>query len=353
MRADADLSETGSGRNLAPQFVEDAMRLPRRRFLHLAATAAALPATSRIARAQAYPARPIRLVIPFPPGGAFDAIGRPWAEKMKTLLGTIVVENIGGGGSSLGAAAVARAQPDGYTILLGGGGALVINPIASSRSPYDPIKDFEPISLLAIHTFALTVHPALPVRTLAELVDYARNNPGKLSYGSAGVGSLNHLTGELFKSLVGVPDIVHIPYRGAGPAMTDLISGHVPMIVPSMNGQLLEFHRAGKVRILAVTNPERLVGAPDLPTALEAGINGMVSQNLLGLLAPAGTPKPIVDQIAAATRACLADRSFQDQLVASGFELPPDSSPERMRRFVEGEIARWTPVIKAVGLKLD
>jgi tripartite-type tricarboxylate transporter receptor subunit TctC len=164
---------------------------------------------------------------------------------------------------------------------------------------------------------------------------------------------LNHLTAELFKSLIDIPGIVHVPYRGAGPAITDLISGHIPMAVPAMNGQALELHRAGKLRILAVTNPERLTGAPEIPTAVEAGIGGMISQNLVGILAPAGTPKAIIDQVAAATKTCLSERSYQEQLIASGFELPPDSSPERMRSFVEGEIARWTPVIKAVGLKLD
>jgi tripartite-type tricarboxylate transporter receptor subunit TctC len=329
------------------------MNLPRRRLLHLAAGAAVARSVVRRADAQTYPARPIRLVIPFPPGGAFDAIGRPWADRMKPLLGTVVVENIGGGGSSLGAAAVARAQPDGYTILLGGGGALVVNPVATSRPLYDPIKDFEPISILAVHAFAIAVHPSLPVRTLTELIEHARNNPGKLSYASAGVGSLNHLTFELFKSLADVPGIVHVPYRGAGPATADLVSGHIPIAIPSMNGQIHELHRARKVRILAVTNPERLTGAPELTTAVEAGLAGMISQNLVGILAPAGTPKTIIDQVAAVTKICLADRGYQEGLIASGFELPPDSSPERMRRFVEGEIARWTPVIKAVGLKLD
>jgi tripartite-type tricarboxylate transporter receptor subunit TctC len=329
------------------------MKFPRRRFLYLTAGAAALPAVSRIASAQAYPARPIRLVIPFPPGGAFDAIGRPWADKMKGLLGTVVVENVGGGGSSLGAAAVARAQPDGYTLLLGGGGALVVNPIATSRPLYDPLKDFEPISILALHAFALAVHPSVPARTLTELVDHARSNPGKVSYGSAGVGSLNHLTAELFKSLIDMPGLVHVPYRGAGPAITDLISGHIPMAVPGMNVQVLELHRAGKLRILAVTNPERLAGAPEIPTAIEGGIAGMISQNVVGLLAPAGTSKAIIDQVAAATKVCLSERSYQEQLVASGFEIPADSSPERMRRVFETEITRWTPVIKAVGLKLD
>lgn len=300
-----------------------------------------------------YPDRPIRLVIPFPPGGSFDAVGRSWADRMKPLLGTVVIENQGGGGSSLGAAAVARAQPDGYTILLGGGGALVINPIASSKPPYDPVRDFEPISLVFAHAFALSVNPSLPVRTLTELVAYARSNPGKTSYASAGAGSVNHLTGELLKSLTALPDIVHIPYRGAGPAITDLISGQVPMAIPSMNGQVLEFHRAGKLRVLAVTSPDRLKGAPDIPTAVEAGIPGMVSQNLVGLFAPRGTPKPIIEQISQATRTALSDPKYQQQLIEFGFEPAVDAGPDSLRRFVEEEIARWRPVIKAIGLKLD
>jgi tripartite-type tricarboxylate transporter receptor subunit TctC len=325
----------------------------RRDFLRLAAGAAVLPALANAGRAQAYPSRPIRLVIPFVPGGAFDAIGRPWADKMKARLGTVVVENIGGGGSSLGAAAVARAQPDGHTILLGGGGALVVNPLATNRPLYDPLKDFDPIGMLAVHAFAISVHPALPVRTLAELVESARRDPAKWSYGSAGVGSLNHLTFEMFKSLAGVPGIVHVPYRGAGPATADVVSGHIPIAIPSMNGQIYELHRANKVRILAVTSPDRLRGAPEVITAVEAGLPGMISQNLVGLLAPAGTPRAIIDQLNLATRACLEDRGFQDQLIASGFELPSDSSPERMRSLVESEIARWTPIIRSVELKLD
>jgi tripartite-type tricarboxylate transporter receptor subunit TctC len=186
----------------------------RRRDL-LALSLAALPMALRPAAAQSkYPERPIRLVIPFPPGGVYDAVGRPWADRVKPTLGTVVVENIGGAGGALGAAAVARAPSDGYTLLLGGGGALVLTPIASSRPPFDPVRDFEPIALLVTTGLAIVVHPALPVKTLAELIDYARSNPGKLSYGSAGVGSMNQLAGELFKSLSGAADIVHVPYKG-------------------------------------------------------------------------------------------------------------------------------------------
>ncbi len=192
----------------------------RRDFFALGVAAlAARSLTLQPALAQSkYPDRPIRLVIPFPPGGGYDAVGRPWAEKMKSVLGTVVVENQGGGGSSLGAAAVARARPDGYTILLGGSSTHITEAILKSRPLYDPLKELEPISNVVVSVFALAIHPAVPARTLREFIDYAKANPGKLSYGHAGVGSLNHLTGELLKSLAGTPDIVHVPYRGSGPA---------------------------------------------------------------------------------------------------------------------------------------
>jgi tripartite-type tricarboxylate transporter receptor subunit TctC len=313
-----------------------------------------IPATAMgLARAQGkYPERPIRLVVPYAPGGVFDAVGRPWAERMKAGLGTVVVENVGGAGGALGAAAVARAQPDGYTLLLGGGGAMVINPIALSRTPYDPMKDFEPVAILVVTGLALVVNPSVPAQSLGELIAYAKANPGKLSYGSAGVGTVNHLAGELFKSLTGT-DLVHVPYKGAGPAVTDTISGQIPMVVANVTGQLIGLHRAGKLRIIAVTSPKRLAAAPDIPTAVEAGVPGMVSQNFIGLFAPAKTPKSIVEQIAQATRAAMADQDYQKMLLASGFEAELDSTPDKTRRFVEEDIGRWTPVIRSIGLKLD
>src|SRR3954449_496669 len=192
------------------------MKLPRRQFLHLIAGTAVFPTISRIARAQAYPSRPIRLVIPFPPGGAFDAVGRPWAERVKPLLDAVVVENMGGGGSSIGAPAVARARPDGYTILLGGTQTLVNEALLKSRPLYDPMKDLDPIASVAANSLCIAVHPSVPVHTLEELIAYAKANPGKLSYGHSGVGSIQHLAGELFKSLTGIPDIVQVPYRGTG-----------------------------------------------------------------------------------------------------------------------------------------
>jgi tripartite-type tricarboxylate transporter receptor subunit TctC len=300
-----------------------------------------------------YPERPIRLVIPFTPGGVNDTIGRPWAQKMKSLIGTVVVENIGGAGSSLGASVVAHAAPDGYTLLQGGAGSHVINPVATDHPLYDPIKDFAPITILGVTGLAIAVNPALPVASLTELIAYERANPGKLSYGSAGVGSMTHLTGELLKSLMHAGDIVHIPYKGGGALITDLISGQIPMIMQSVTGQVIALHQSGKLRMLAVTSPARLVAAPDIPTAVEAGLPGMVSQNFIGLFAPARTPSAIVQQIAQATRTAMADSDFQQAFIASGFEPYVDSSPEKAARFVEDEIIRWTPIIKAIGLKLE
>jgi tripartite-type tricarboxylate transporter receptor subunit TctC len=304
--------------------------------LGLAALSAPLVMPLRAGAQTKYPERPIRLVIPFPPGGVNDAVGRPWADKMKGLLGTVVIENVGGAGGAVGALAVARAQPDGYTLLLGSGGTQVIIPIASSQPQYDPVKAFETISLLGVTAVCIAVHPSVPVHTLQELIAYAKANPGKL-----------------FKVLSGTPDIVHIPYRGAGPALTDAISGHIPMITPNVTGQVIELNKTGKLRILAVTTLTRVAAAPDIPTAIEAGLPNMISQNFVALFAPAGTPRPIIEQVAQATRSGLSDRELQELFHQAAFEPRPDSGPEHARRFLDDEITRWSPIIKAIKLKLD
>jgi tripartite-type tricarboxylate transporter receptor subunit TctC len=329
------------------------MKLPRRKFLQLAAGAAALTASSRSAIAENYPTRPIRLVVPFPPGGAFDALGRPWAEKMKPLLGPVFVENIGGSGASLGAAAVARARPDGYTILLGGTLPHVNEALLKNRPLYDPVKDLDPIAAVAANFIGIAVNPSIPAQTLGEFIAYAKANPGKLSYGHAGIGSTNHLTGELFKLLAGTPEIVQVPYRGMGPAMTDAISGQVQMAVPGVTGQVLEFHRTGRLRLLAVSSPKRLAAAPEIPTAAEAGLAGLIVTASLGVLAPSGTPTDIIEQIAHATRSALAEPAYQQLLIEGGFEPILDSNPERFRQTLAADVALWAPVVKSLGLKID
>jgi tripartite-type tricarboxylate transporter receptor subunit TctC len=225
----------------------------------------------------AYPDHPIKLVVPFAPGGVYDAVARPWAEKAGAMLGTIVIENRGGGGGAVGAASVATAAPDGYTLLLRGAGPNVISPLTSATRPFDTLKDFQPIALVAKAGFAIVANPAVPAGNLTELVAYAKANPGKLSYATAGAGSGNHLTGELFKSIAGLPDIAHVPYKGAGPALADVIGGHVPLGTPTVNPQVLAMHRGGQVRVLAVTAPKRLASAPDIPTAQESGLTPVLT----------------------------------------------------------------------------
>src|SRR6516165_5220434 len=315
----------------------------------LAVLSAAMPAP----RALAYPDRAIRLVVPFSPGGATDVAGRLWAEKMKPSLGTVVTENRGGGGGVTGATEVARAQPDGHTFLFGNTSTQVLIPAIMHNPPYDPLKDFVGIYILCNAPTSIVVHESVPARNLQELIAYARANPGKLSYGSAGAGTLTNLAGELFKQLIGAPDIVHIPYKGSAPGVADLASGHIPMMTPNVGGPLIDFHRAGKVRILAVAAEERLRAAPDIPTAIEAGLPGMVAANLNGLFAPAGVAPAIVDQIAQATRKLMADEAFGRLLVASGFEPTAQSGPAQAQRLVAEELARWTPIMRATNFKME
>ena len=329
------------------------MEIPRRQFLHLVAGAAASSAASPTALAQAYPTRPIRLVVPFPPGGAFDALARPWADKIRPLLGTVFIDNIGGATGSLGAAQVARARPDGYTLLLGGTVIHTNEALLKTRPLYNPDEDLDPIMCLAVYALVIAVHPSVPATTLKELVAYAKTNPGKLSYGHVGVGSANHLAGELFKSLAGIPDVTPVPYRGGGPVIPDLISGHLPVGIVAVTGQSLGFHRVGNIRILAVTSAQPLSVAPEIPTMAQAGFPGLAYEASVGLLAPARTPKPIIEQIAKATRALLISPDYQKMLVDIGFNATPESNPEHFRRALAADVALWAPVVKSLDLRID
>ena len=298
--------------------------------------------------AQNYPERSIKLVVPFSPAGAADVMGRLWADGMKTLLGPVFLENQAGAGGVVGATAVARARPDGYTLMLSTGGPVFVAVVG--HVPYDPAKDFEPVSILGTTALTIVIHPSVPARDLKEFIDYAKANPGKLSYGSAGVGTMTHLAGGLFKSLTGT-DIVHVAYKGGGQLVADVVSGHIPMGMQNLTGLIIDLHRAGKVRMLATTGPARAVVAPEIPSAAEEGLPGMIARNFFGLFAPAGTPEAVVARIVDATRAAMADPGFRQKLVATGFEPYPDSTREAARRFVQEEVGRWAPVIQAIGSK--
>jgi tripartite-type tricarboxylate transporter receptor subunit TctC len=197
------------------------------------------------------------------------------------------------------------------------------------------------------------VHPSVPVKDLKEFVAYVKANPGKVSYGSAGHGSLNHLAGELFKIRAGLADLPHVPYRGAGPGLTDLLAGQIPALVPAMTNIVLEHHKAGKLRILAVTNARRMAAAPEIPTAVEQGYTDLVAPNFIGVFAPAGVPSDIVDTVSAANLKLLADKSYQDLLISGTFELEPLTSPAQYKQYVESELARWRPIVTAMGIKID
>jgi tripartite-type tricarboxylate transporter receptor subunit TctC len=329
------------------------MKIARRDFLQLAAGAAALPAASGLAIADTYPTRPIKLVLPFPPGGVFDIVGRPWADKVKTSLGTVFIENQPGAGGSLAAAAVAHADPDGYTIFLGSSSIHLTEMILRTKPLLDPNKELVTVSMVAITAFAIAIHPSVPAQNLKELIAYIKANSGKLSYGSSGAGTLNHLSGELLKSLAGITDLPHVPYRGAGPALADVIGGQIPMIIPAMTGQVLEFHRTGKLRLLATTSPARLPVAPEIPTAVEAGVPGLVAQQVLGIFAPAATPKEIIAKIAAANHAAMMDTAFQKSLIDQAVIPVTDWTPERFNQFMAEDVARWSPLVKAIGVRLD
>jgi tripartite-type tricarboxylate transporter receptor subunit TctC len=310
------------------------------------AATVALPAP-----AFAYPDRPIRLVVPFSPGGATDVAARLWADRMKAPLGTVIVENKGGGGGLIGATEVLRSSPDGYTFLFGNTSTQVLIPTIAEKPPYDPLKDFQAVYLLCNAPTSIVVHESVPAKTLKEFIAYAKANPTKLSYGTAGTGTLTHLAGELFKQLIGVPGITHIPYKGAAPGVADLASGHIPMMTPNVGGPLLEFHRTGKVRILAINSDKRLAAAPDIPTATEAGLPGMIAANFNGLFAPAGVPKPIIDRLGQLTKAMVAEKDVQQALLKSGFEPIDDSGPDAAQQVVASEVKRWTPVVKATKFK--
>jgi tripartite-type tricarboxylate transporter receptor subunit TctC len=237
--------------------------------------------------------------------------------------------------------------------LLGNAGNQVVIPLASTRPGYDSARDFRAIYRLVSNGLAFAVHPSLPVKDLGQLVAYGKANPGKLSYGSAGVGTTNQLAGEMFKLQAGLPDIVHVPYRGAAPATSDLLGGQLPMIVAVMTRQLLQLHESGKLRILAVTNERRMAGAPNIPTAIESGMPDLKFDGWFSLFAPKATPEPIISQLAQATRKIMSDASLLENYRAEVMEPDSDSSPEKAQQIVQQAVERLSPLIKSIQLKLE
>jgi len=297
--------------------------------------------------AQQFPTRPIRVVVPFPPSGVMDIVGRMWAQRVSPLIGTMVVENRPGAGGIIGAGEVVRAQPDGHTLLIGNTSTQVLNPAVMKSPPYDPARDFVSVDIIAVSTTAILAHPSMPARNVKELIAYAKANPGKVSYGSAGAGTLTHLAGEMFNQRTGLK-ILHVPYKGVGLAATDLVSGYIPLLMANVTGHFLSLRDAGKIRIIAVNGSERLKALPDVPTSNET-IKNMVAQLFVGVFAPAGTPRAVVNQVSQATRKALADPAFQKLLLDSGVEPVLDSSPEKAQRFVDQESERLVPLAKASG----
>src|SRR5690349_8925646 len=326
--------------------------LPRRQVLSLLSAAASWPGLCTVSLAQTFPSHPIRLIVPFPPGGVNDTVARPWAEKMRDQLGSIVIENVGGAGGAVGALAAARSAPDGYTLLFSPEGTLLVTPIASKRPAYD-WKSFEPVAVLVKSAVGFVVHPSAPFRTLNEVAAFAKAKSGSLSYATAGVGTSNHLAGELFKSLAGASDIVHVPYRGAGPALNGLVAGDVQFGAVVVTGNVLGLHRAKRLQLIAVSSRTRLQAQPDVPTAVEEGFANLIWEGFHGVFAPANTNTEIVRRLAEANHAVMAEKSFQRFLIDSGLEPESDSTPEEVRRIMASEVERWTPVIKGIGLQLE
>jgi tripartite-type tricarboxylate transporter receptor subunit TctC len=323
----------------------------RWKILLCAAVMFGLPGASVDARAQNFPNRAITLVIPFAPGGSTSIVGRVIADKMSELLGEkVVVDNRPGAGGTVGTKAVAKSDPDGYTILLGYTGTLAIGPSLYKNAGYDPRRDFAPIGLIGNAPNSLVVHPSFPAKTVAELIAYAKANPGKVNFGSAGAGTVSHITGEYFARSAGIT-LVNIPYKGTGPALTDLLGGHIPMAfapIPASHANV----SAGMLRALAVTSTTRSNLLPDVPTISESGLPAFDLSLYYGLVAPAGTPRPVIDKLNKELQAALASKEVKKQLGLDGTEITP-GTPEDYAAFIDKDEKKWSQLVKASGVEQE
>jgi tripartite-type tricarboxylate transporter receptor subunit TctC len=302
-----------------------------------------------VAHAGDYPARPITLIAPWPPGGAVDTLCRILAAKLSERLGkSVVVENRPGAGSVIGVAAAARALPDGYTLVMAGSAALATSVTIYKKLPYDPTKDFAPLAFIARIPFVLVVHPSLPVRSVPELIQLAKEKPGDLSYASGGPGSPHHLYTEMFKRVTG-SEMRHIPYKGSAPALSDVIAGHVPVMFGDIIASL-PLIREGKLRALGVTSLARVPSAPDIPTIAEAGIADFEAVGWVMIVAPAGTPQAVVEKLHAEFKAIVAMPDTRSLMIKLG-TIPLDSPPPaEQQSFIDSEIVRWAKVVQQAGI---
>jgi tripartite-type tricarboxylate transporter receptor subunit TctC len=304
-----------------------------------------------VAFAQAYPAKPVRVIVPFPPGQAADIFARMVAERLSVKWGQgVAVENRAGGGGIPGVMAAKQAAPDGHTILVGTSGTLGVNPNIYSSIPYDPLKDFLPASNIFIAPLVLVAHPGFAPNGVKELVAAAKEKPGSINFASAGPGTAQHMTGELFKSTAGI-DLVHVPYKGSGPGMTDLIAGQVPIMFDSLASALPHI-QSRRIKILAVTTAARVPQLPEVPTIAEAGYPGYSGVGWSGFVLPAGTPREIVEKVSADTQAVLRDPDMAKRIVERGAVPDPTSSRE-FTEFIRAEVAKWGEVARTAKVRLD
>jgi tripartite-type tricarboxylate transporter receptor subunit TctC len=325
--------------------------MQRRQMLGLlaAATGSGLAAGAR--SQGTYPERTIQMIFPYAAGGAADVFGRALADRLRADLGRpVVAESKPGAGGAIGCSYVARAKPDGYTLLLGATGATLITPYAIANPGFDPVKDFEPIGLLTRQAMTFIVSPNFPANNLREAVDVIRANPGRYSYASAGTGALAHLGMEFFKLQAGGLRMEHVPYKGGAPAMTDVMGGHVPMLLENFS-QIIEHHKAGRLKALAILAGQRSPLLPDVPTAIEQGFAGMDVQTSYILMAPLGTPRAILDRLDQAVRKTVNDPDFIAFGAARGIEINPLSTPALAAEFVRSESRKWSHVIQTIGFK--